>query len=592
MSNLTTPTRRTFLQGSVAATAAAMMPFGFGELIAGAAPLGPTERILVTIYLNGGNDALNTLIPEGGAYVDARGGLAVPIGDHTAIGGGLHLNPALASLRQRYLGGDVALLPGIGDVHDDHSHFTSTATWMSAQPPNSNRTGWMGRWVDGTDPGSLASASFGWTGVPLLMRGAAHTAAALPEGGALFGADREQDFRRLPIEALENLPATGPAPFGPALALTTATAVDAAVDVQPIFGSTALPAGFPRRMALAAALLNEDLGARAIAILQDGYDTHDSQEPTHTQLLSDLDLGIETFFQMLTPSMAARTAVVVVSEFGRRVAPSGSLGTDHGAAGLAMVIGSGVNGGVRSDMPSITDLDARGDLHHTVDFRQLYTTVLDDWLGADGVEILGANHAALDLFTASPPDGGGSGFPPASSRFTDVPDGTWYSTPVAWMAATGITTGTTPTTFSPHDPLTRGQTATFLHRYNGSPGGAPPSGFVDVPAGSYFEHPIDWLASTGITTGTSATTFSPDATLTRAQLATFLWRMEGELGAPTSPFVDVERPSYYAAAVDWLAQSGITTGTSPTTFSPGDPVTRAQIATFLWRLAGEPTTAG
>jgi len=107
--------------------------------------------------------------------------------------------------------------------------------------------------------------------------------------------------------------------------------------------------------------------------------------------------------------------------------------------------------------------------------------------------------------------------------FTDVPAGAFFDQPVAWMAANEITTGTTPTTFSPNATVTRGQLATFLWRLDGRPASSPHS-FTDVPAGAFFDEPVGWLSAEGITTGTTPTTFSPNQPLTRAQAVTFLFR--------------------------------------------------------------------
>ena len=109
-------------------------------------------------------------------------------------------------------------------------------------------------------------------------------------------------------------------------------------------------------------------------------------------------------------------------------------------------------------------------------------------------------------------------------------------------------------------------------------------------AGSFYAKAVAWLAEEDITTGTTPTTFSPDDPVTRGQMATFLWRYSGspEPASLDSPFVDVVKGSFYEKAVAWLVEQGITTVTSPTTYSPDDPVTRGQMATFLWRLAGEP----
>ena len=170
-------------------------------------------------------------------------------------------------------------------------------------------------------------------------------------------------------------------------------------------------------------------------------------------------------------------------------------------------------------------------------------------------------------------------------HFTDVPAGAYYADAVKWAVAEGITSGTSPTTFSPNNGCTRAQMVTFLWRAAGCP--EPESDyepFRDVPKDAYYRKAVLWAAGEGITSGTSATTFSPNATVTRAQTVTFLWRWEGEPEADQrSGFRDVPAGQYYSQAVAWAVEAGITNGTGTTTFSPGQTCTRAQIVTFLWR---------
>lgn len=170
-------------------------------------------------------------------------------------------------------------------------------------------------------------------------------------------------------------------------------------------------------------------------------------------------------------------------------------------------------------------------------------------------------------------------------HFTDVPAGAYYADAVKWAVAEGITSGTSPTTFSPNNGCTRAQMVTFLWRAAGCP--EPESDyepFRDVPKDAYYRKAVLWAAGEGITSGTSATTFRPNATVTRAQTVTFLWRWEGEPEADQrSGFRDVPTGQYYSEAVSWAVEAGITNGTGTTTFSPGQTCTRAQIVTFLWR---------
>ena len=171
------------------------------------------------------------------------------------------------------------------------------------------------------------------------------------------------------------------------------------------------------------------------------------------------------------------------------------------------------------------------------------------------------------------------------SSFVDVPSGSYYEDAVDWAVANGITTGTDAAHFSPDGICTRAQAVTFLWRAAGRP--APESRtmpFTDVPADSYYYDAVLWAVENGITKGTSSTTFSPDNTCTRAQIVTFLWRSEQSPAAGSSnPFTDVSADAYYADAVLWAVKEAITTGTTRTTFSPDAECTRAQIVTFLWR---------
>ena len=174
----------------------------------------------------------------------------------------------------------------------------------------------------------------------------------------------------------------------------------------------------------------------------------------------------------------------------------------------------------------------------------------------------------------------------AANPFADVPAGSYYADAVAWAVAKGVTTGTGPTTFSPDSPCTRAQAVTLLWRAAGSPapkGSAVP--FTDVPAGSYYADAVRWAVENGITTGTGPTTFSPDDACTRAQLVTLLWRYAKSPAADGGDrFADVPAGIYYEGAVKWAVGNGVTTGTGPTTFSPDDACTRAQAVTFLYRL--------
>lgn len=172
-----------------------------------------------------------------------------------------------------------------------------------------------------------------------------------------------------------------------------------------------------------------------------------------------------------------------------------------------------------------------------------------------------------------------------TNPFVDVAEGTYYYDPVLWAVANGITSGVDATHFDPNGTCTRAHAVTFLWRAAGQP--EPKTTqmpFKDVKAGSYYEKAVLWAVENKITNGTSTTTFSPDENCTRAQIVTFLWRSVGEPYASDSnnPFTDIAS-DYYMDAVFWAVKEGITNGTTPTTFSPNDRCTRAQIVTFIYR---------
>ena len=170
-----------------------------------------------------------------------------------------------------------------------------------------------------------------------------------------------------------------------------------------------------------------------------------------------------------------------------------------------------------------------------------------------------------------------------STGFADVPANAFFADAVKWAVENGVTNGLTETMFGPYEPCTRGQIITFLWRAAGSPEPKTAVSFTDVPAGSYYAKAVAWAIENGITNGVTETTFAPDATCTRGQGVTFLYRaLKGSAGA-TSSFVDVPTNAFYADAVGWAVSGKVTDGTSNTTFSPDDNCTRGQIVTFLYR---------
>ena len=188
--------------------------------------------------------------------------------------------------------------------------------------------------------------------------------------------------------------------------------------------------------------------------------------------------------------------------------------------------------------------------------------------------------------------GSASCLSPTPHEFGDVAAASYYNTAVSWLVEAGITGGTAPGKYSPNQVVTRAQMAVFLWNAADRPEPVAPHEFWDVDNNSYYNTAVSWLVGAGITGGTAPGQYSPAQSVTRAQMAVFLWKAAGS-PAPGVPhgFGDVASGSYYNTAVSWLVGAGITGGTAPGRYSPNQVVTRAQMAVFLYKSAcGQPLT--
>jgi uncharacterized protein (DUF1501 family) len=381
---------------------------------------GRDDRTLVVLELGGGNDSLSSVVPIGagaGTYHDLRPNLAVA--DPLPLDDDLGLHPRLAALAHRYRKGEVAVVEGIGYARYDLSHFGSLATWWSAAG-GAGQAGWLGRYLDGTvgfdDP--LAGVSIGAAPSPALA-GQESFATSLADRSGLTphvpdwvgaGDDLLDAWRRLapadvdPSTLLGRVQGSIAASVGAAGRLDR-TLSDPAAEPAPIDGG---PEGAPRGRAyaggvssalgLAALLVAAPRPPRVIYVNGVGdYDTHEGQAARHPALMADLDAGIDAFFRALeAKGAAARTLVVTVSDFGRRPHENGD-GTDHGTTATHFLVGPGVKGGRYGAPADLRQLDATGNLVPEVDFRRLYATVLDGWLGVDAQPVLGGEFAPLPV---------------------------------------------------------------------------------------------------------------------------------------------------------------------------------------------------
>ncbi|MCB0996223.1 MAG: DUF1501 domain-containing protein, partial [Acidimicrobiales bacterium] len=404
--------RRRFLQGTLAVGGVSVLLPSWLVGLAGAAPLGADDRILVVITLAGGNDGLDTVGPFGsGAYNDARGPIAVSTAGAHAIGNGYYLHPNLSFLKSRWDAGQLAIVQGVGHEADDHSHFSSMARWMNGSSSNGPwTTGWVGRWLDGAGLDGLGGVVIGDEGVPRPRVGPASSSVAVPTDGPLFGASTES-WEVAAFDCLQGFAggSSTRGQWGDVVGGAMAEAIDVSRVVDPVFASDTSDAEIVRDLQLAARVINLDAGARVLGVNVGDFDTHDDHAGRHPVLMSELNAAIAAFYMELNPAFANRVAIMTVSEFGRRVRRNGSGGTDHGTASVALLLGNSVAGGTYGAYPSLTGLDNRGDLKHTVDFRSLYASVLEGWLGADPVEVIGAQYETFTLFRDVVPNDPGAG---------------------------------------------------------------------------------------------------------------------------------------------------------------------------------------
>lgn len=413
--------RRRFLQAAAAAGGAAMLPLGLAEMAAAASPLANNQGVLVIVNMEGGNDGLNTVVPiNNGAYYDLRRSTAIQPSAALPISSDRGLHPSLGHVRDLFNGGQVAIIDGVGEADNDLSHFESSARWMVGRAGNpASSSGWIGRYIDGlpggADPFHAVAIS---RSVPLSMQGRQRQATALTTNpsGLFNPADAEPWERRhmAAVDAMASGP-TGLGVLGDSLAAAGRNALAIASELVPAYG-----AGFPEDdlaadMVLAARLINANLGIRVIEVAYGDFDGHAGHRAMHNDRMVEFNAALAAFHATLDGAFAGRTVVLTISEFGRRAKANNSGGTDHGAASTLMAIGPSVAGGFYGTFASLTDLDRRGNQRATVDFRSVYATVLETWLGGDGREILGATYENLG-FLNTPTTGSGGGAPPPAAQ--------------------------------------------------------------------------------------------------------------------------------------------------------------------------------
>ena len=391
--------------GGLGSATASILGVDTGDRAWAGPPVAANDGILVTVFMYGGNDGLNTLVPYAdGNYYAYRGSLAVPAGQVLALDGHVGLHPNLGYLKQRYDAGEVAVIQGVGAPGHDLSHFTSQARWMfGSSSAGSPTSGWIGRWLDGLDSYDALRAVTIGNSVPLSIVGEYRRGTAIPEAKDGFGSDTDAPSR-LMYDAVRDFGASGAGrgAWHDAIAAVESLQLDVVAAVNPLL-EAALPENpIQRRLALAARLINADIGVRAIDVGWGDFDSHKNQSSMHPARMQELNDGLQLFFSGLSDTFRSQVSVLVISEFGRTPWANDSDGSDHGEAGVAFLVGQCVRGGLHGAYPSLAGKGRWDQLTPTVDFRAIYTSVVDHWLGGDPAEVLGAAYPGLDLFARTP----------------------------------------------------------------------------------------------------------------------------------------------------------------------------------------------
>jgi len=371
------------------------------------------DPVVVVLQLTGANDPLNTIIPYTNPYYrDNRPKVGIPADQLMPIDDTLAFNPNMGPVKKLYDEGKVAIIHGIGYQNSPRSHFRSMDIWHTCEPDKVGTEGWLGKVIRDLDPKGenvLTGVNFG-QGLPraLALRGVPVTSVSdLASYGVLsnvpgINSEQERD-RMLDIFARIYAPTIGSGPVMDYLSQTGRNVLDGADVIQTApqkYSSSVEYADTPIAKSLksVAQVYLADLGTQIFYTQHGSFDTHFNEVPQHTKLWTDVGRAIGDFYDDLREHEAGENLIMVLfTEFGRRVKDNGT-GTDHGAGGIAFVIGDQVKGGMYSEYPSLKPEDlTQGDLAPNYDFRGFYSTVVEKWLGLDPVPVVGGNFEQLSF---------------------------------------------------------------------------------------------------------------------------------------------------------------------------------------------------
>ncbi len=393
-------TRRDFLKQSALATVGTMLIPTFLKAFDGKQLL-PDNKKLVVIQLSGGNDGLNTIVPyRNDNYYKLRPKLAIPPSNVLKASDELGFHPVLGKLKGLYDKGYLGVINNVGYPNPDRSHFRSMDIWHTASNSNEYwQTGWLGRYLDA----ECSNCSTGHQAIEiddvlgLVLKGEVKKGMALRNPEKLHNTLKRDLFRQLSQQPDHNDPMVS---YLYKTLAETVSSADYIFSKSSVAKSTVTypDSEFANRLRTISQLINSGVDTRVYYASLSGFDTHVNQANIHERLLSTYSEAIDVFVTDLERNKNFESVMIMTfSEFGRRVAQNASNGTDHGTANNLFLISKSLKQkGFINETPDLQKLDS-GDLIHTVDFRSVYATLLDRWLGADASGVLGHEFRPLEF---------------------------------------------------------------------------------------------------------------------------------------------------------------------------------------------------
>jgi uncharacterized protein (DUF1501 family) len=398
--------RRELLAGMAGLSAMSMVPPAFAQAAqAAAAQAVASGKVLVILELSGGNDGLNTVVPYGDdAYYRQRPNIGIPKNELRIIDDHFGFNPGMAGFESLYKDGKMAIVHGCGYENPSYSHFTSMAYWHTAAPNSGDEYGWVGRLADSIAPSAPSNY--------LVNIGSTQSLAVKSEKHVPVVFDDPNRFMREAFaaekEALDVVPDIGEVenPSRRFLLDIARSANDASTLVRDAWSKYDSPVDYGVNdldLQKVVALLDAGMPTSLyyVSYRNNSFDTHVFQNNLHRRLLTYTSDAVAGFIRDLERiGRADDVALMIFSEFGRRVPENVSLGTDHGAANAMFVVGNQVKGGHYGKLPSLTELADGDNLVYTTDFRKVYQSITQGWLGHnDSANLLGGDFGTFDLFS-------------------------------------------------------------------------------------------------------------------------------------------------------------------------------------------------